>query len=208
MSNPDTKTHPQQPPQWSLKSVFRVFVSIVLISTITVLSLSHKDLWIECEIVVSIVGLLLFFFYFWVLYRGVRFNDDGQLEFKMFKFDECWGVASLVDGLGLMEGAHCPASFLGLLLFQFILLPIFAVVFSFLVGLGLNGVVFSITLLAMPLFYIFRSSVNFVLRNSPKCRGDALKSCCVAAGFALFKSCWFFGVVAGTHFLAPYFKAG
>jgi hypothetical protein len=83
---------------------------------------------------------------------------------------------------------------------------VFAFVFSFLIWLGMNGVVLAITLLTMPLFYIFRSSVRFVLRNSPACCGDFLKSGCVAAGFAVFKSCWFFAIVAGAHYLVMWYR--
>ena len=203
-STEQAKDAPRQRLKWSLKTAFWVFLSIGLLSTAGVLSLSHKDLWIELEMVVALVALLLFIFYFWVLYHGVNFHDDGQLGLKFSSFDvsDPWPY----EGLGLIHLAEDPVSLILFLLVEFVLLMVFAFVFSFLIWLGMNGVVLAITLLTIPLFYIFRSSVRFVLRNSPACCGDFLKSVCVAAGFAVFKSCWFFAIVAGAHYLAMWYR--
>jgi hypothetical protein len=201
------KNQAGQRPKWSLRAAFWVFVWIVLLSTAGVLLLSHKDLWLELEMVVSIVALALFLFYWWVLYHAVHFYDDDQLTLSFIQGDVAdpgWPDG----GFGLASGADDPIGCIIAILLEVVLYLLVAFVLSFLVWIGINGLLLCVTLIAMPVFFIFRSSVRFVLRNAPACHRNLLKSAGLAAGFALLKTCWFFAVIAGSHYLALWYKVG
>lgn len=208
IANQDTDKIPaEKRPKWSLKTVFWVFVWIVLLSAAGVLLLSHTALWLELEMVAAVVALAVFFFYCWVLYHGVHFHDDDQLMITFVQgnvVDPGWPDG----GFGLASGADDPIGCIIAILLEVVLYLLFAIVLSFLFWIGLNGLLMCVALIAMPLFYIFRSSVRFVLRNAPVCHHNLLKSAVVAAGFSFLKTCWFFAVIAGAHYLALWYKAG
>jgi hypothetical protein len=196
-----------QRPKWSLKTAFWVFVSIVLLSSVAVPLLSHRPLWVELEMVVAIVALVIFLFYWWVLYRGVHFCDDEHLTVTFVAYeatDPMWPNG----GFGFASGADDPIGCIIALLLEVLFFFLFAFVFSFLIWLGINGLVLSIAIIATPIFYVFRSSIRFVLRVAPVCRQNLLKSGVFAGGFALLKTCWLFAVIAGSHYLALWYRAG
>jgi hypothetical protein len=199
--------HGQKRPKWSLKTAFWVFVSIVLLSSVAVPLLSHKALWIELEMVVSIVALVIFFFYWWVLYHGVHFCDDEQLTVAFVEYDVTDAMGPN-HSFGFASGADDPIGCILALLLEILFFFLFAFVFSFLIWLGINGLVLSIAIIATPIFYVFRSSIRFVLRVAPVCRQNFLKSAGFAGGFALLKTFWLFAVIAGSHYLALWYRAG
>jgi energy-coupling factor transporter transmembrane protein EcfT len=65
--------------RWCLLTCFWSALIIVLIATISVLFLMHKPVWVELEILASIVVILMTIFYTFVLYYGVYFSKENTL---------------------------------------------------------------------------------------------------------------------------------
>lgn len=194
-------------PKWSLKTVFWTLLSFVFVSAVLVLLLVKKDLWIEIEIITAVVAALMFLFYWWVLYHGIVFRDDEHIAFSLLPFE---GTGDIGVGFGdiTASGADDPVSVVLAFFIDLFVCFILAILLSVMFWLGVNAVLAAIILISAPLFYFFRSSVSFVLRNSPRCNGDLLRSAGLSAKYTLIKTIWFFLVVAGSHYMRVWWQGG
>jgi hypothetical protein len=185
-------------PRWSLLTSFWVFLGIVVVSTVTVLLTSKRELWLELEIVAGIVAAVVFLFYWWVLYHGIDFDENERLTFSGVQFDV---VDPGLDIADLASGADDPISFIAGIILGLLLSVVLAIFVSLLVWLGVNGIALAVMLIATPLFAVFRTSVQFVLRNAPACHGDLVTAAQYSAMFTVIKTAWIFLVIFGAHYI-------
>jgi hypothetical protein len=191
-----------QEPHWSLAANFTAAVIIVAISTIIVMVVLKKPVWIELEIAVGIIGIAMFGFFTWVLYHGVLFSPDETLTITFSRFDPNLlahssdpGVFMELGTAGFAEGGPfgCLAGFL----LGAVLCMAAAVVVWFFSNFFFAG----ITILTLPLFYIFRWSVFFILRHSVECRGQLGRSVKYGAGYAFVKAGTLYVIIYGAHLI-------
>lgn len=194
-----------QKPRWSFKTLFISFLLIVGFSTTVVLLVSHNELWLELEMVLGIISVVIFHFYWWVLYHGVEFVDDEHFKLSFAPLEV--SDAGKAPGDVASSGSKDLVEFL-------ILSPDLAVFFLLAIGLsflslfGINSFLLAIALIAAPLFYIFRTSIKFVLKNTPKCHGSLLQAALYSAFFTLLKTLCVGFVIAGAHYLILMYKGG
>jgi hypothetical protein len=192
-------------PKWNLKVTFWVLMTILLLSSAGVFFLSEYDLWLQLEMIVGLVSVTIFSFYWWVLYHGVRFYGYNQLRVTFVPFE----VTEIGYEFGsISSGADDPFGLVLGLILDLIAALVLSFILSLLLWIGLNGFINVVVLIAIPLFYVFRSSVLFVLRNSRDCYQDLVKSAKMAAFYSILKTIWFFIVIAGAHYLSFWYKEG
>jgi hypothetical protein len=189
-------------PKWSLNSSFWFLLSVIIISALPVFFFSKYDLWIQLEILCGIVAGTLFFFYLLVLYNGVRFYDHGEPKVTYLGMDSCdigYEFGSITSG------ADDPAGLLIAIVLDLLVGLFLTFVFSFLLWLGFNGLIYFTFILTTPVFYVFRTSVRFILKNSKECHHNIMRSARKAFTFTLIKTIWFFLIIAGTHYLTEWY---
>jgi hypothetical protein len=191
-------------PRWSLQVIFWAFLAVVGLSTLVVLVLSKRDLWLELEMVAGVVASTLFLFYWWVLYHGVQFSNDERLTFSSVSID---AVDPGIPFGEITGAADDPLGLVVAFIIDVLVWIALVIVFTVLLWIGVNGVLLAILLIAMPLFYVFRASVRFVLRNAPICHGRLLKAAQVSLMFTVLKTAWIFAVIAGAHYAAAWYGA-
>jgi hypothetical protein len=189
--------------RWSLQVAFWVFVAIVSLSAGVVLVLSKGDLWLELEMITGVVAGALFLFYWWILYHGVQFGNDERLTFASVSMEH---VDPGIPFGQITSAADDPLGLVVAFIIDVLVSLVLAVILSLLIWIGLNGVILAIVLIATPLFYVFRVSVRFVLRNAPTCHGHIGKAAQVALTFTIVKTAWVFAVIAGAHYAAEWYK--
>jgi hypothetical protein len=65
-------------PRWSLKESFWAMVVIVLFDFVLVCGILHRPLWQEMELASVLIGVFVGAVLTWVLYVGVRLDDDRR----------------------------------------------------------------------------------------------------------------------------------
>ena len=195
-------------PHWSLAANFTAAVIIVAVCTIIVMVVLKKPVWVELEIAVGIVAVAMFGFFTWVLYHGVMFSPDETLTITFSRFDPNLlahsgdpGVFMEFGAAGFAEGG--PFGCLAGLLLGAVLCIAAAVVVWFFSNFFFAG----IAILALPLFYIFRWSVFYILRHSEECRRRLGSSVKYAAGYTFVKAGTLYVIIYGAHLLNVAVKA-
>ena len=190
-------------PRWSLAANFMAAIVIVALSTTVVMVVLRKPVWVELEMAVVIVGFAMFGFFSWVLYHGVTFSPDETLTVTLRRFDRKVFADAATDPtvfLDLGAGGFAEGGPLGCLagLLLSVLVCLGAAVFVWFFS---NFFFAGITILALPLFCIFRWSVFFILRHSGECRGRIGQSLKYGAGYAFVKAGTLYLIIYGAHLL-------
>ncbi len=68
----------QKRPKWSLVSSFLGAMGILAIVMPLVLTLVHKSVWAELELIICILSFFVFAFLFFILFYGVRFEKNEK----------------------------------------------------------------------------------------------------------------------------------
>ncbi len=191
---------------WSLATNFVAAIVIIVVSSLIVIVVLKKPLWVELEIAIGIVGLAMFLFYTWILYHGVSFRPDETLTISFSKFNpDVFGYTAdptlLGDfaAQGFAEGG--PIGCILGVLFGIVVSVILAVVLAIFLWLFSNVLLTGITILALPLFFIFKRSVFFVIRHAKECQGRLAMSLRYGASYALAKSFILYLIVYGAHLI-------
>jgi hypothetical protein len=195
--------------RWSVLTCFWTALGIVLIVAITVLLLMHKPVWVELETLAVVVGILMTFFYTNLLYNGIHFSKDETLTFGK----AIGNPLDLADGMGGEFGhftaagaSEGPAGLLLGLVLDIIVCIFLAIVLSLLLWLGINLLVDGIIAIAIPLFYIFKRSVFFVMRHVEECHGNFLMALRYGFGYSVIKTLTLCLIIFGSHELATFIK--
>lgn len=195
-----------------MKTCFWTALIIVLLSSTIVILLMHKPVWIELETLALVIGLMMTFFYSYILYHGVKFLDDGAITVSeaisnISKWDFLNSL--YVDNIGDFSKAGASEDPMELLIGLFLDI-LFSLLLTFILGLlswfGGNLVATSIIIITIPLFYIFTRSIRFVMRHVEECRGKVLKSIQYGLGYALLKTTTLCIMIFAAHQLANLIK--
>jgi Flp pilus assembly protein TadB len=194
---------------WSLVTSFWVALVIVAIATVTVVVIMQKPVWIEIETLAGVVGVLLSGFYTFVLYHGVYFAENetitliepigtpmdfadaiGEIIRKPLHFDHFTELAGEAAGpIGLLLG----------FILDLLVCFLFAIGLGFLFWLGVNFVVVGVIAVTLPLFYIFKRSVLFVIWHVEECHGNLWRSLSYGVAYAALKTGWMCLIVFASH---------
>jgi hypothetical protein len=199
-------------PHWSLTTNFVAAIIVIVVSSVIVLVVLKQPLWIELEIAVGILGLAMFLFFTWILYHGVSFRPDETLTVSFSRFDPAiFSYTADPSPLGefaargFAEGG--PIGLIFGLLFGIVVSVVLAIVLAVLLWLFSNFVLTGITILALPLFYIFKHSVFFVVRHVDECRGHLILSMKYGASYALVRCLTLYVIIYAAHLIHASIKA-
>jgi hypothetical protein len=169
----------------------------------------HKPVWVELETVALVVGILMTIFYTYVLYHGVHFSNDETLTFvkaighPLQLSDGMGGELGHFTAAGASEG---PAGLLLGLILDIVICLVLAIVLSILLWLGINLLVAGVIAISIPLFYIFKRSVFFVMRHVEECHGNFLLALRYGIGYAVIETLTLCFIIFGSHELATLIK--
>jgi hypothetical protein len=194
--------------RWSVLTCFWTALVIVLISAVSVTILMHKPVWVELETLAAIVGILMTCFYTYLLYHGIQFSKDETLTFRKTIGEPLDLAQSGIDfghftAAGASEG---PAGLLLGFMLDVVLCIVLSIVLSLLIWLGINLLVVGVIAIAIPLFYIFKRSVFFVMRHVEECHGNLLAALRYGFGYAAVKTITLCFIIFGSHELANLIK--
>jgi hypothetical protein len=198
-----------QSAHWSMKICFWVALIIVLVTSAVVILLTHRPVWIKLEILALSSGLLMTFFYSYILYFGVKFHDDGAITLpKVFENRPQPKFSNLIDlDYGdIFSGSEGIIGFVISVILNILFSLLLAFLMALLLWLGINLVVVSVVIITFPLFYIFTRSIKFVLRHAVECQGQFLKSILYGFGYALLKTATLCFIIFTTHYLVTFVK--
>ena len=110
-----------------------------------------------------------------------------------------------VNGYGVFTAAGAEEGPVGCLLgliLDIVLTIVLAVVLAFVVWLSVNLLFVALTLLFIPLFFLFSRSLRYVVAHSRRCRGNLAQSCSTALYYTIAATVWFYAVVFLAHRMA------
>jgi nucleoside permease NupC len=171
-----------------------LFATSLVILSLTVLFVwlfglgSHRTLFENSFISTWILTTLLFQFLFVGLYKGYKLKENiGDIAEKP-KFES---LGTDFDFASLTASSELEAIF-----YLIILIPVIIV-------LILNIAVFflaAILLFIAILYWVFYRAIKFSFKQSPKCKGNILKSLVYSFIFTLTYSIWFYAIILGVHY--------
>jgi|GEM_PF-2129974 len=196
--------------RWSLLTCFWTAIVIILIAATSVIVLLHKPVWVELETLALVVGILMTIFYTYVLYHGIHFSKDETLTFGK----AIGNPLDLADGSMSGEFGHFtaagasegPAELLLGLVLDIVVFIFLTIVLSLLLWLGINLFVAGVIAISIPLFYIFKRSVFFVMRHVDECNGNVLAALRYGVAYAVVKTLTLCLIIFGSHELATFIK--
>jgi hypothetical protein len=194
-------------PKWSLITSFWAAIAIILLVSVIAFFFLKKTIWVELEIVLGIVSLCMFGFLFVVLYCGVAFDRNQTFAFswKGGEIKDWIDWASGVDTGGTFTASGSEAGPLGFLI-GLLLDLVVSVVLVFLVALilwlGIGAMFTAIAAISVPLFFLFRRSIRFVVAKGRFCRGLIGKSVLFAFKATVTNTLWLYAIVVAGHYIA------
>jgi uncharacterized protein YqhQ len=197
---------------WSLVTSFWVALVIVAIATVTVVLIMQKPVWIEIETLAGVVGVLLSGFYTFVLYHGVYFAENEAItliEPIGTPMDFADAIGNLPE-FGHFSDAGASEGPIGLILGLIIGIIAFfllAAVLAFLFWLGVNVLAVGVISVVLPLFYVFKGSVLFVIKHVEECHGNLWRSLGYGVTYAALKTALVCLIVFGSHEFAHVIKS-
>ena len=155
------------------------------------------------------VSILMTFFYTYLLYYGIQFSKDETVTFGRsignpldLDAGPCLDFGHFTAA-GASEG---PAGLLLGLVLDIVVCIFLSIVLSLLLWLGINLLVVGVVAIAMPLFYIFKRSVFFVLQHLEECHGKFFVALRYGFGYAAIKTLTLCLIIFGSHELATFIK--
>jgi hypothetical protein len=197
----------RQRPKWSLKSCFLFCLGLVLIVIPLTLVFFQKPLWIELEIMTTILAFFLFPFLFYVLYHGIRFDKHAKFELTWRgNLTDFMGDAVSLDSSGCAE-AGAEDGPLGLLLgfildiiVSLFLSLLLSLIFAVLLYVGVNLVMTAMFAFIIPLFFLFSRSLRYIAIKGRFCQGHLVKSLRFAGFYTVIGAIWLYVMVFIVHY--------
>jgi hypothetical protein len=189
-------------PKNSFSGSFWAFITILLISSLTVLVLRHKPLWYEIEILASELILFLGSFYSYALYKGMNFEDEkiffNKSDFSFAKITDWCDFGAGFDYFTSWGGEIVPiiGHIIGFLI-DLIVAFILTMVISFFLWLGLNVILTGLVFLISVLYYFFKRSNSIVFQHQALCRGRIF----FAVFYGLLYACFYTALICLLVFL-------
>jgi uncharacterized membrane protein len=130
---------------------------------------------------------MLFQFLFIGLYKGFKLKENVGTIITKPKFEDIGSNFTLAD---------TPSSQIEAILYLIILIPV-------IIALILNVAIFfwtAILVFIAILYWVFYRAIKFSFKQSPKCKGNILKSLLYSTIFTLTYSIWFYAIILGIHY--------
>lgn len=193
------------PPRWNTHTTLLfALASMGLISGL-VLLLGKRSIWDELQFLIAALSAFIFLFLFVLLYRGARFDRDRRWTFGWVHPRSLAENIPSVDSLGMFSeaGAHQGiAGFLiGLVLDILVSLALLAAI-VILLWLGINLLLVAVAVIWIPLIYLFRRSVRYVVTRGRTCRGRVGRAAGWAALYTVMNAAWLYIILAISHRMA------
>lgn len=187
-------------PRWSARTSFAVALGIIATTAPIVLFLIRKSIWEELEVVTGAVACALFVYFSVILYLGVRFDADrkAHIEWPVGRPADFADAVSFVPGDGFFTELGSEGGCLGMLLgflLDLVAALVIAVVVAAVLWLGVNAMV----ALFIPLFFLHRRFLRYVVTRGRHCRGQAGRSLFHGLASAALYTCWFYAIFFLAH---------
>jgi Ca2+/Na+ antiporter len=190
-------------PRWGLKAHFIAALIVAGATTAVVLFLVDVSLWQRLEAVVLALFLVVFAYSWFVLYRGVRFDKRERFHLQWLSSDPSdFMVVGPDVTLGVFTEAGAEEGPLGCavgFVLDVIVSVVLALLLTFVLWLGANLLVVSITALAIPVFFVFSRLLRLVVARGRKCCGNKTRALSHALVFAAVSSAWLYVVLYAAH---------
>lgn len=193
-------------PRWSTRTSF--IAGLCLLGFLTPLTLItvHRSIWQELEIITGALSLLAFVYLTAVLYKGVRFDksEGFSVDWPQVRPGEMLKAMDWtpVDSGGFFTEAGAEAGLLGAVvgfLLDLLVSIFLAALISMVIWLGLNAAVGIILAVFLPVFYLYRRSLRFIVARGRTCRGSFGKSVLYALGATALYTVWFYAIFHAAH---------
>ncbi len=176
------------------KSIFIVSLIVITVTTLTVYFTGqnfNRSITSNFYISLSIIGISLFLFMTYGLYKGAKMSNDFP-EFKDFKTD------NFISGSGELPNIDMPSidldGFGGIIVSIVLWIVMSIVVFVLLIVL--EAVFwFSIFIIFTILYWVFFRALRLVFSSSNQTKGDLLASVKQSFSYTIFYLGWMYGIV-------------
>ena len=163
------------------------------------------------ETLALVVGGLMTGFYSFALYHGVYFSDDETISLVVPVGNPLDFADGSISGdlFGAFTTAGASEGPVGLLLgfiLDIIVCLFLSFVVAFLFWLGVNLLLIGVVIVVIPLYYIFKRSVLFVMRHTEECHGNLWRSLGYGLSYAVLKTALLCLIVFASHELAQLIK--
>ena len=154
-------------PRWSVKTNFWGAAAVVLLVSLTTLLVLKKSIWTELEIFTGILSLFMFAYLFLLLYYGVRFDSNEHYVIAWHSNLTDWLEATpSIDTGGTFTEGGAEVGPLGMIvgsLLDLLISIVITILIAVVLWLSMNVLVTGVVILGMPLFFLFRRSVRYVV---------------------------------------------
>lgn len=192
-------------PRWGFKTSFLFAVAAASLICGLVLTLVKDSLWVKLEVILAALSGAAFLFFFVVLYRGVRFDEQQGYVLGWLHPRTILDQAPAIDsGFGFTEAGASEGIaglLLGLLL-DIIASIVLAFAIALLIWLGVKVLITAVAAVFLPLYYLFRRSIRYLVVRGRSCRGQVGRSLAWAAGYTAVNFAWLFAILALGRFFA------
>jgi hypothetical protein len=183
-------------PRWSLKTSFLAALGILSLTIPLILLTVDNSIWTRLELIATIVSFFIFAFLFLVLYQGVRFDKNERYELQWVKRPE--GFLDSISEMQFGTFSHSAddlAGFLIGIILDVIITIMLGIVIALLFWLGINLIVGAITAVTIPLYFLFRRSIRYIVVRGRMCRGQIGKSLWYALRYTVINTIWFYMIL-------------
>lgn len=179
-------------------SVFAVSIFVTIITTVFIWVLglgSHRTLFVNSLLSVSILSTAFLVFIVYGLYQGIKLKDNiGKITDK-FRFKGLRDFRKMNSGLRDSPAARCTGDFEELALW--LLVAVVAIILIWLLG---NVLWFLILVFIAMLYWIFFRALRFIFKKSYRCKGNFGKSFLYGLYHTILYNFWIYGIVMAAHY--------
>jgi len=191
-------------PKWSLQSSFWLMFAIGALVWVVVTFTLEKSIWVELEIVLTLISLCLFGFVFAVLYWGVVFDRNESLNVKWRSGD----LRSWIDSVGDMGwldlGGDDPISCVIGLLLGLLLSVVVSFLIAVILWLGLSALMTAVVVIVLPLFFVFRRILRSAVVQGRRCRARVGAAAISALAATAMSMIWLYLVLIAGYSMSQY----
>jgi hypothetical protein len=190
------KKHSRRP-KWSLKTSFLVALGILSLTIPLILLTVDNSIWARLELITAIISIFIFAFLFLVLYQGVRFDKNERYELQWVKRPEKFldSTSEMEFGGVFSQSADDLVGFLIGIILDALIAIVLGIVIALLFWLGVNLIMGAITAVTIPLYFLFRRSIRYIVVRGRMCRGKIGKSLWYALRYTVINTIWFYMIL-------------
>jgi hypothetical protein len=171
-------------------SVFAISIFVTIITTVFIWVLglgTHRTLFVNSILSVSILSAAFLSFIISGLYKGVKLRDNvgkvtDKYKFRSFEIDGCGDVGGCIDGEGILV---------------WLAAAIIAIIAIWILG---NVLWFLILVFIAMLYWIFFRALRLIFKKSYLCKGNMLRSSLYGLYYTILYNFWIYGIIVAAHY--------